>query len=133
MSGQPMDGVNKFYQTYNDHNPSLWEEAMAEDYVGNVNGQTIPNREIGKGFVALLLKAFPNIRYSMEDCMLVGDNRVVTRWSATATHTGDFFGMPPTNKNVNMLGITIFETRDGKVTKLWDVWDQAGLMAQLNG
>ncbi len=133
MSGQPMDGVNKFYQTYNDHNPNLWEEAMAEDYVGNVNGQTIPSREIGKGFVTLLLQAFPNIHYKLDDCMEVGGNRVVTRWSATATHTGDFFGMPPTNKNVNMLGITIFETRDGKVTKLWDVWDQAGLMTQLNG
>jgi len=133
MSGKSMDGVNMFYQTYNDHNPNLWEQAIAEDYVGNVNGQTIPNRDVGKGFVTLLLKAFPNINYALEDCMLVGDNRVVTRWKATATHTGDFFGMPPTNKNVSMLGITIFETRDGKVTKLWDVWDQAGLMAQLNG
>ena len=133
MSGKSMDGVNMFYQTYNDHNPNLWEQAIAEDYVGNVNGQTIPNRDVGKGFVTLLLKAFPNINYALEDCMLVGDNRVVTRWKATATHTGDLFGMPPTNKNVSMLGITIFETRDGKVTKLWDVWDQAGLMAQLNG
>ena len=132
MSGDPMDAVNKFYRVYNEQNLGLWEDAMAEDYVGNVNGQTIPNREIGKGFIALLLKAFPNIRYTVEDSITAGD-RVVTRWKATATHTGDFFGMPPTNKNVSMLGITIFNVRAGKVAALWDVWDQAGLMSQLNG
>jgi len=132
MPGTPMDAVKKFYQVYNEQNLGLWEDAMAEDYVGNVNGQTIPNREVGKGFVGLLLKAFPNIKYTVEDSITNGD-RVVTRWTATATHTGDFFGMPPTNKNVNMLGITIFNTRAGKVAALWDVWDQAGLMSQLNG
>ena len=132
MSGRPMDGVNKFYKTYNEHNLALWEQALAEDYVGSVNGQTIANREVGKGFVALLLEAFPDINYTLEDRMELG-NRVVIRWRATATHTGNFFGMPPTHKHVSMLGITIFETRDGKVTKLWDVWDQAGLLAQLNG
>ncbi len=133
MSGQPIDAVNKFYQTYNDHNPDLWNEAMAEDYVGDVNGRRIPNRDFGRGFVNVILTAFPDIRYIMDDCMLVGDNRVVVRWRATGTHTGELMGMPPTNKNVSMIGITIFETRDGKVTKLWDVWDQAGLMNQLQG
>ena len=131
MSGQ-MDAVNRFYQVYNEHNPALWEEAMAEDYVGNVNGQTIPNREVGKGFVNGLLQAFPDISYSLDDTIIAGD-RVITRWKATGRHTGELFGMPPTNKNVTMLGITIFEVKDGKVAKLWDVWDQAGLMAQLNG
>jgi predicted ester cyclase len=131
MPGSPMDAVDKFYQAYNEQDPGLWEGAMAEDYVGNVNGQTIPNREVGKGFVELLLKAFPNIHYTIEDS-IVGGDRVVTRWKATATHKGDFFGIPPTNRNVTMVGITIFNTRAGKVAALWDVWDQAGLMQQLN-
>ena len=132
MPGNSMDAVAKFYRVYNEQNLGLWEDAIAEDYVGNVNGQTIPNREVGKGFVALLIKAFPNIKYTVEDSITDGD-RVVTRWTANATHTGDFFGMPPTNKNVSMLGITIFNVRAGKVAALWDVWDQAGLMSQLNG
>ncbi len=132
MPGNSMDAVAKFYRVYNEQNLGLWEDAIAEDYVGNVNGQTIPNREVGKGFVALLIKAFPNIKYTVEDSITDGDS-VVTRWTANATHTGDFFGMPPTNKNVSMLGITIFNVRAGKVAALWDVWDQAGLMSQLNG
>jgi steroid delta-isomerase-like uncharacterized protein len=132
MATDVMAPVRKFYQVYNEQNLSLWNDAIAEDYVGNVNGQVVPNRETGVGFVSALLKAFPNIHYALEDTITSG-NKVVTRWKATGTHDGDLFGMPPTHKNVTMIGITIFEVKNGKVAALWDVWDQAGMMAQLNG
>ena len=89
-----MDAVHRFYQVYNDHNASLWEQAMAPSYVGHVNGQTIPSREVGKGFVAALLSAFPDIHYLIEDSLQV-DDRAAVRWSATATHTGNLFGWRP--------------------------------------
>ena len=132
MSGHTMDAIDKFYRVYNEQNLGLWEDAMSPSYVGHVNTDTIPSREIGKGFIAGLLNAFPDIHYTVEDKLVEG-NRVVTRWSATANNTGDFFGMPATNKAVKMIGITIFRVEDGQVAELWDVWDQAGLMAQLNG
>lgn len=125
-----MDAVKKFYQVYNDHNPALWNEAMAPNYVGHVNGQTIPSRDVGGGFIAALLKAFPDINYTIEDSLEVG-NKAACRWSATATHTGDLFGMPPTQKKVTMIGLTIFRVENGQVAELWDVWDEGGLMKQL--
>ena len=125
-----MDAVNKFYQVYNDHNTNLWETAMSPSYVGHVNGQTIPSREVGKGFVAALISAFPDIHYSVDDSLQVGD-RAAVRWSATATHTGNLFGLPPTQKKVNMLGMTMFRVENGQVAELWDVWDESGLMKQL--
>jgi len=132
MSQNVMYPVNLFYEVYNDHKMELWEEALAEDYQASVNGQLIPNREVGKGFVEAIHNAFPNLKYTLDDTIIQGD-KVVTRWTAHGTHTGDFFGLPATNKNVTMLGITIFLTRDGKIAMLWDVWDQNGLMQQLNG
>ena len=125
-----MTPINKFYAVYNDNNLDLWDEAMADNYVGHVNADTIPSREIGKGFIGALLTAFPNIHYTVEDMVTEG-NKVTSRWSATATHTGDLFGMPPTGKDVTMIGITIFRVEDGRIAELWDVWDQAGMMAQL--
>ena len=125
-----MDAVQKFYQVYNDHDPSLWEQAMAPTYVGHVNGQTIPSREVGKGFVTALLSAFPDIHYTVDDSLQAGD-RAAVRWSATATHTGKLFGLAPTQKKVTMIGMTIFRVENGQVAELWDVWDQAGLMQQL--
>jgi steroid delta-isomerase-like uncharacterized protein len=131
MSDAMMEPVNKFYQVYNEANPDLWEEAVSTDYVGHVNSHTIPGRDAGKGFVVGLIQAFPDIHYTVEDTLIQGD-KVVTRWSATGTHTGDLYGMPPTNKKANMLGITIFRIADGQIAELWNVWDQAGLMQQLN-
>ena len=125
-----MTPINKFYAVYNDSNLDLWDEAMADNYVGHVNADTIPSREIGKGFIGALLTAFPNIHYTVEDMVTEG-NKVTSRWSATATHTGDLFGMPPTGKDVTMIGITIFRVVNGRIAELWDVWDQAGMMAQL--
>jgi steroid delta-isomerase-like uncharacterized protein len=125
-----MQAVHKFYQVYNDHNTSSWEQVMAPSYVGHVNGQTIPSREVGKGFVTALLSAFPDIHYSIEDALEVGD-RAAVRWSATATHTGNFFGLAPTQKKVSLIGITLFRVENGQVAELWDVWDEAGLMKQL--
>ncbi len=125
-----MDPIETFYTVYNENKLNLWDEAMAEDYVGHVNSDTIPDRETGKGFVGLLLQAFPDLYYTVEDRVIEGD-KVVSRWSATATHTGDFFGLPATNKPVKMIGMTIFAVKDGKIAELWDVWDQAGLMKQL--
>ncbi|HXY78336.1 MAG TPA: ester cyclase [Candidatus Acidoferrales bacterium] len=129
-SASVMDAVHKFYQGYNEHNASLWEQALTPSYVGHVNGQTVPSREAGKGFVATLLSAFPDIHYSIEDSLQAGD-RIAVRWSATATHTGNLFGIAPTQKKVNMIGITIFRVENGQVAELWDVWDEAGLMKQL--
>jgi|ERR1700722_18248044 len=129
-SASVMHAVHRFYQVYNDHNTSLWEQVMAPSYVGHVNDQTVPNREVGKGFVAALLSAFPDIHYSIKDTLQVGD-RAAVRWSATATHTGNFFGLAPTQKTVRLIGITIFRIENGQVAELWDVWDEAGLMKQL--
>ncbi len=122
--------IHKFYQAYNDHSASSWEQAMAPNYVGHVNGQTIPSREAGKGFVAALLSAFPDIHYSIEDELQVGE-RAAVRWSAKATHTGTLFGLAPTQKKVTMIGMTIFRVQNGQIVELWDVWDEAGLMKQL--
>ncbi len=130
MSQNLMQPVNMFYEVYNDHKMDLWEQALTEDYQAYVNGQMIPNREVGKGFVEAIHSAFPNLKYTLNDTIMEGD-KVVTRWTAMGTNSGDFFGMPATNKNVTMLGITIFRIRDGKIANLWDVWDQNGLMQQL--
>jgi steroid delta-isomerase-like uncharacterized protein len=130
MSQDVMRPVSMFYDIYNNHRMELWEETLAVDYQGYVNGQLIPNRQVGKGFVEALHTAFPNLKYKLNDT-IIQEDKVVTRWSAAGTNSGEFFGSPATNKDVTMLGITIFRIRDGKIVNLWDVWDQNGLMQQL--
>jgi len=72
----------------------------------------------------------PDIHYSIDDALQAGD-RAAVRWSATATHSGNLFGLAPTRKKVSMIGMTIFRVQDGQIGELRDVWDEAGLMKQL--
>lgn len=127
-----MDPINTFYQVYNEGSYELWNDALSESYTAEVNGHTIPNRDVGLGFVKAFRAAFPNLFYTVDDTVISGD-KVTTRWTARGTHQGEFFGNPATNKDVTMIGITIFQVEDGRIARLWNIWDQAGLLNQIKG
>ncbi len=74
--------------------------------------------------------AFPDLRLTVEDIFGTED-RVVVRWTMSATHKGDTLGMPATHRAVQTYGISIIQFRDGRAIASWDCWDRAGLMQQL--
>ena len=74
--------------------------------------------------------AFPDITVTIEDS-IGADDKVVVRWSAEMTHTGDQLGFPATNKRVKITGITIAQIENGKIVRGWDNWDQLALQQQL--
>ena len=65
------------------------------------------------------------------DDQFATDDRVVCRWRTSGTHTGDFFGMPPTGKRIEFPGANIWELDHGKARRGWAFPDIASLMAQL--
>jgi steroid delta-isomerase-like uncharacterized protein len=98
-------------------------------------GQDQPGVEIKKpaDFEALYNRihgAFPNQKMTVEDAFGSGD-KVVVRWSSVMTHTGDHLGIPATNKEVRITGITIARIVNGKIVEGWDNWDQLALAQQL--
>lgn len=73
---------------------------------------------------------FPDTRVSVES--LVGEGEmVVVRWVLQATHTGNFFGIPPTGLPVTMGGISMYRIQDGKMVEGWVEYDQLNLMQQI--
>jgi predicted ester cyclase len=71
------------------------------------------------------------MKITIEDAFGVED-KVVARWSAVMTHTGDHLGVPATNKTVRITGITIARIEKVKIVEGWDNWDQLALMQQLS-
>ena len=74
--------------------------------------------------------AFPDIKVKVEDVFGTGD-KVVLRWSATMTHTGDGLGFPASGRTVRSRGITIATIVDGKIVEGWDNWDRLGMLEQI--
>ncbi|MGA8034342.1 MAG: ester cyclase [Candidatus Acidiferrales bacterium] len=93
-------------------------------------GVTINGPEDFARLHARILGAFPDFKLNAEDIIASGD-KVVVRWSCTATHTGDHLGMPATGRPVTFGGISIQQYKDGKLIRGWDNWDQLGLQQQL--
>ena len=77
-----------------------------------------------KGYIGGVRTAFPDIRFSIEDCLGEGD-LVAARWSLTATQTGEFRGRPATGKPVALSGTTMFKFQDGKIVEMWVTFDPA--------
>ncbi len=98
------------------------DELIARDYLGHSSTET-HGTEGYKGFFATQHKAFPDVRYTVEDVIAAGD-KVVTRWVARGTHQGEFQSIPPTGKQGIVTGISIFRVADGKVVECWTNLDE---------
>jgi steroid delta-isomerase-like uncharacterized protein len=83
-----------------------------------------------KRFMGEFRSAFPDFHSTIEDQIAEGD-KVVTRWRMRGTHRGEFRGIAPTGKELDITGIGIFRFSDGKVVESWDNFDQLGMMRQL--
>ena len=56
---------------------------------------------------------------------------LVKQWHFKGTHDGDFFGIPPTNKQLDLTGTTIVKMKDGKVLQEQDFFDNYTFRSQL--
>lgn len=83
-----------------------------------------------KAIVALFRAAFPDQWWQIEDLIAEGD-RVVARTTMRGTHLGDFFGIPPTGRQVTLPGVHIMRIADGKIAEHWGSNDDLGMMRQL--
>jgi steroid delta-isomerase-like uncharacterized protein len=123
-----------FKEVWNEGRVQTIYDLMDENGIGI--GQDQPGVEIHgpADFVALFNRlhgAFPDIKITVNDT-IAADDKVVVRWSAQMTHTGDHLGIPATNRPVRITGITIAQIKDGKIIRGWDNWDQLALMQQLS-
>jgi predicted ester cyclase len=56
---------------------------------------------------------------------------VITRVVGRGRHTGDFLGIPATDKDVQMEGIAIHRIENGKVVEHWGQVDGMGMLVQM--
>jgi predicted ester cyclase len=56
---------------------------------------------------------------------------VVTRYTASGTHQGEFFGVAPTDNSIEMTGITIDRFEEGRLVEEWPEYDLLGAMRQV--
>lgn len=107
-------------------------------YAENAVLHTVPETK-GKAnciaYYANYISGFSNRQFIIKETFAQG-NKLVKYWQFKGKHTGNFFGIPATNKDVDVIGCTIATIVNGKITEEQDFMDnleffrQLGLMAR---
>ena len=100
---------------YVDHDPPMGEAADREGM-----------RQAGAMFRAAFPDWHSDIGFYVEEGDLVVEN-----FTASGTHQGEIFGVPPSGRTVSLAGINIWRVRDGRIVERWGRLDDLGLMRQL--
>jgi len=80
--------------------------------------------------IAMYRRAFPDSHVTYEELIECGD-KVIGRWRATGTHTGELPGVPSSGKPIAISGITIYRVAGGKIVEAWEALDLLGMWQQL--
>ena len=113
--------------------PKLVDETWTKDCVLHVPGfQPPPGRAGQKEVGKAIFSAFSNVHVDVLDTIVEGD-RVVERHRAEAVHTGEFMGIPASDKKVHWTENHIYRMQDGLTAETWSEVSFHDLLAQISG
>lgn len=91
----------------------------------------VPDKSGTLAFMHHFRDAFPDLSFTLED-LFAAEDRVVDRWTMQATHLGEFLGIPPTGKQINLHGIDILRVVEGQIVESWHQENQMEAFQQMN-
>jgi predicted ester cyclase len=130
-----VDVVHRFIGTcVNAHRADLLDDHVRRDVrvhpaTPGAAPDTVGVEELRAAFRGLRA-VLGDLHVTVDDVVAAGD-RVAVRWTATAVHTGELAGVPPTGRHVRWGGIDLYRFDDGRIAEWWRNDDQAGLLSQL--
>jgi steroid delta-isomerase-like uncharacterized protein len=93
---------------------------------GNLRGR----QQIGEAFHSLF-RVFPDWDLRLED-LLIDEHRVAQIFAVTATHVGEFMGLPGTNRRFEIHGVRLCTmTEDGLIQHERRLYDFTSLLIQV--
>jgi steroid delta-isomerase-like uncharacterized protein len=134
---QKMDQASKNIKFYG----QVWDVVVNEGRVNvldtafadNVILHTTPavtGKANAIAYYANYVTGFSNRQFIVRESLAQG-NKVVKYWNFKGKHTGTLFGIPATNKDVEVVGCTISTIVNGKITEERDFMDMLEFLQQL--
>lgn len=122
--------ARSFLKSADDVDFETWRSIASPELVASANGGEVMNLEQFEGMVRGIIGAFSNGRHIIESQVAEGD-RVATRLTWTALHTGEFNGVPASNRPVSIAGDAFDRIEDGRLVEHHGQFDVMGLMVQI--
>lgn len=135
----PNEQLEKDIQMYS----TVWDDIINKGEIDKINNTyfdenitlvSSPENVVGidnfKSYYSNFVTGFSEPNFTIKDIFGQGD-KLVKHWHFTGKHTGDFFGIPATNKSVDIEGTTLVKMNNGKIAQEQDFMDNMAFMQQL--
>jgi steroid delta-isomerase-like uncharacterized protein len=86
--------------------------------------------DVLRGQVSMFRAASPDLVMTIDAQYEDGDT-VISRWTATATQTGDLPMLPASGRTATVTGILIDRYEGDQIAEVWSNWDTLGMLQQL--
>ena len=101
----------------------------------DVYGPALPEGEVHtrdawESFIRANRQGFPDIEFSMKE-LVAGDGVAMAELTISGTHQGDFMGIPPTYRSIEIWAIDKFVVENGRVVEWRPYFDSKQIPAQL--
>jgi predicted ester cyclase len=123
--------VREFTRIFkNDHNVDGINHLFAPDFQHHFKQPLPPGLAGFKDVGRMMNGVFPDVVVTEED-LIAGEDKVVERSSALATHRASMMNETPSNKQVRWTEIHIYRIRDGKIAEHWVEMSMLELLKQI--
>jgi steroid delta-isomerase-like uncharacterized protein len=131
--GEGVQLIQEFYdEMLSKGNLDKLDDLVTDDVIDHEQG--MPGQPEGKEgvrfFVNAMREAFSDIKAKVDVSVESGD-MCAARVTISGKHTGEFMGVPATDKSFEIEGIDIVRFEDGKCAEHWGVTDNMALMQQI--
>ncbi len=118
-------------EVINQKNLAALDELVADEFLEHLPfpGQG-PGRAGLKDAISAFVSAFPDLHWTIDEQIAEGE-KVVSRFTMTGTHRGEFLGIPATDRPIKVWGVFIDVVRDGRFAESRIIMDSLSLMQQL--
>jgi predicted ester cyclase len=129
-SGQIRATLNTFYRAFAGE-PDLLDQVVTPDWqdIPLAPGQGAGPEGI-KPMIRAFKQAIPDLAIIVHDVIVDGD-RVGVRAAMTGTHTGEWFGVPPTGLAFTITLHEFHQIEGGRLTCTWHLEDWFGWLNQI--
>ena len=121
--------LRRYIGFYNDRAWDRLRELLTADYVHHSSTQVLTADQFVRGS-EWIIAGIPDFRVELLDLVAEGD-RVAARYVGTGTHQASLEGEEPTDRAIELHGITLFRLVDGRIAEDWEALDYADLYRQI--
>ena len=127
-NGENVRAVRRLFDAFYAADEEAMSGLIGDDFVTHAPGGGTGNASGWKAMAVKIADAIPDNRTEIDDVFGDGD-KVAVRYTSRGTHTGELFGVAPTNRVLITSGMEMYRLSNGRIVECWGQYDMSELFA----